>query len=179
MPVPKELYANQAFGGRIHNSASNKNFPRPWKKFFVKALWPLSHCNREKTGTSKLGDVISSHRQRFLLAHECTELLIWRCFHWTWLWCLVFAFFVFLYSFVLVLVLFFCLLYSGNLSVTNDWYNSYLYCGSRWWLLLSNCLNWKIYCDDHTSLSSTTAVQIWIISYIVHMIPLHGKIWTQ
>ena len=26
-------------------------------------------------------------------------------------------------------------------------------------LLLSNCLNWKIYCDDHSSLSSTTAVQ--------------------
>ena len=26
-------------------------------------------------------------------------------------------------------------------------------------LLLSNCLNWKIYCDDHTSLWSTTAVQ--------------------
>ena len=25
---------------------------------------------------------------------------------------------------------------------------------------LSNCLNWKIYCDDHSSLSSTTAVQI-------------------
>ena len=36
-------------------------------------------------------------------------------------------------------------------------------------LLLSNCLNWKIYCDDQTSLSSTTAVQIWIISYIFHM----------
>ena len=35
-------------------------------------------------------------------------------------------------------------------------------------LLLSNCLNWKIYCDDHTSLSSHTAVQIWIISYIFH-----------
>ena len=35
-------------------------------------------------------------------------------------------------------------------------------------LLLSSCLNWKIYCDDHTSLSSTTAVQIWIISYISH-----------
>ena len=32
-------------------------------------------------------------------------------------------------------------------------------------LLLSNCLNWKIYCDDHSSLSSTTAVQILIISY--------------
>ena len=34
--------------------------------------------------------------------------------------------------------------------------------------LLSNCLNWKIYCDDHSSLSSTTAVQIWIISYKLH-----------
>ena len=32
-------------------------------------------------------------------------------------------------------------------------------------LLPSNCLNWKIYCQDHSSLSSTTAVQIWI-SYI-------------
>ena len=38
-------------------------------------------------------------------------------------------------------------------------------------LLLSNCLNWKIYCDDHTSLSSHTAVQIWIISYIFHINP--------
>ena len=35
-------------------------------------------------------------------------------------------------------------------------------------LLLSNCLNWKIYCDDHSSLSSTTAVQIWIILYTSH-----------
>ena len=35
-------------------------------------------------------------------------------------------------------------------------------------LLLSNCLNWKIYCDDHSSLSSTTAVQKWIISYTLH-----------
>ena len=26
-------------------------------------------------------------------------------------------------------------------------------------LLLFNCLNWKIYCDDHSSLSSTTSVQ--------------------
>ena len=37
-------------------------------------------------------------------------------------------------------------------------------------LLLSNCLNWKIYCDDHSSLSSTTAVQKWIISYTSHYI---------
>ena len=35
-------------------------------------------------------------------------------------------------------------------------------------LLLSNCLNWKIYGDDHSSLSSTTAVQKWIISYTSH-----------
>ena len=27
-------------------------------------------------------------------------------------------------------------------------------------LLLSSCLSWNIYCDDHSSLSSTTAVQI-------------------
>ena len=37
---------------------------------------------------------------------------------------------------------------------------------SRWspefFRLLSNCFNWKIYCDDHSWLSSTTAVQIWI-----------------
>ena len=26
--------------------------------------------------------------------------------------------------------------------------------------LLSSCSNWKIYCDDRSSLSSTTAVQI-------------------
>ena len=36
-------------------------------------------------------------------------------------------------------------------------------------LLLSNCLNWKINCDDHSSLSSTTPVQIWLISYILHI----------
>ena len=36
-------------------------------------------------------------------------------------------------------------------------------------LLPSNCLNWKIYCDDHSSLSFTTAVQIWI-SYIFHIV---------
>ena len=46
-------------------------------------------------------------------------------------------------------------------------------------LLLSNRLNLKIYYDDHSSLSSTTAVQIWIISYKLHIISLHGKIWTQ
>ena len=39
-------------------------------------------------------------------------------------------------------------------------------------LLLSNCLNWKIYCDDHASLSSTTAVQIWIISCVFHKLIL-------
>ena len=32
----------------------------------------------------------------------------------------------------------------------------------------TNCLNWKIYCDD-LSLSSTTTVQIWTISCILHI----------
>ena len=33
--------------------------------------------------------------------------------------------------------------------------------------LLSNCLNWKIYCDDHSSLwSTTTAVQIYELFHI-------------
>ena len=45
---------------------------------------------------------------------------------------------------------------------------------SRWspdfFRLLSNCLNWKIYCDDHSSLASITAVQIWSISYILYII---------
>ena len=35
--------------------------------------------------------------------------------------------------------------------------------------LLSNCLNWKIDCNENSYLSSTTAVQIWIISYIRHI----------
>ena len=36
--------------------------------------------------------------------------------------------------------------------------------------LLSNCLNLKINCDDHSSLRSTTTVHICIISYIVRVI---------
>ena len=36
-------------------------------------------------------------------------------------------------------------------------------------LHLSNRLNWKIYCDDNSSLSFTTAVQIWIISHTLHI----------
>jgi len=30
-------------------------------------------------------------------------------------------------------------------------------------------LKLEIYCDDHSSFSSTTTVQIWIISYILHI----------
>ena len=37
--------------------------------------------------------------------------------------------------------------------------------------LLSNCLNWKIYCDDHSSLSSTTTVQN-ELSHILYIITL-------
>ena len=32
--------------------------------------------------------------------------------------------------------------------------------------LLSNCLNWKIYCDDYSSLWSTTAVQMYELFHI-------------
>ena len=37
-------------------------------------------------------------------------------------------------------------------------------------LLLSKCLNWKVYCDDHSSLWPTTAVQI---HELFHIIILH------
>ena len=45
-----------------------------------------------------------------------------------------------------------------------DW----IFCGSYFPSLSINY--WKIYCDDLSSLSSTTAVQKWIISYILHII---------
>ena len=44
--------------------------------------------------------------------------------------------------------------------------------------LLSNCLNCKIHCDDLSSLSSSTAVQIWIISYI-HLIHKWPPTWDE
>ena len=44
-------------------------------------------------------------------------------------------------------------------------------------LLLSSCLNWKIHCEDHSSLSSMTEVQIYELFhiYFYHFTP-HGKI---
>ena len=41
-------------------------------------------------------------------------------------------------------------------------------------LLLSSCLNWKIHCEDHSSLSSMTAVQIYELFHIY----LHNIIWS-
>ena len=39
-------------------------------------------------------------------------------------------------------------------------------------LLLSSCLNWKIHCEDHSSLSSMTAVQIYELFHIyLHQSP--------
>ena len=41
-------------------------------------------------------------------------------------------------------------------------------------LLLSSCLNWKIHCDDHSSLSSMTAVQIYELFHInLHNISIY------
>ena len=37
-------------------------------------------------------------------------------------------------------------------------------------------LKLEIYCDDHSSLASTTTVQIWIISYTLHII---SDIWRE
>ena len=63
-----------------------------------------------------------------------------------------------------------------SISFFHTWHDSHVFLfstspsnpgfESRWnpdffRLLLSNCLNWKIYCDDHSSLWSTTAVQIY------------------
>ena len=41
-------------------------------------------------------------------------------------------------------------------------------------------LNWKIHCEDHSSLSSMTAVQIYELFHIyLHHFTPDGKIWTQ
>ena len=57
------------------------------------------------------------------------------------------------------------LLILSGLNAPNDKSRTLLKQHYKGRLLLSNCLNWKINCDDHSSLSSTTAVHIWIISY--------------
>ena len=45
---------------------------------------------------------------------------------------------------------------TGNAEVTgSNPVEALIFCR----LLLSNCLNWKIHCEDHSSLSSITAVQ--------------------
>ena len=60
-------------------------------------------------------------------------------------------------------------------SVGRAWHR---YSGGQFFfrLLLPNWLYWKIYCDDHSSLSSTTAVHIWITSYI-HYIIAENVFW--
>ena len=59
-------------------------------------------------------------------------------------------------------------------DVKNIWNNSYLNCGCRckWRMIIA--VNFPIWAigkkkPDHSTLSSTTAVQIWIISYILHV----------
>ena len=47
-------------------------------------------------------------------------------------------------------------------------------------LLLFNCLNWKIYCEDHSPLWSTTAVQIYELFHIYFTsFDSSREIWTQ
>ena len=72
------------------------------------------------------------------------------------------------------------MLYQLSYGATNVWLHSSNLSNCL------NCLNWKIYCDDHSSLSSTTAVQIWVISYKLHIMSLcrwcklgfSGRIYT-
>ena len=64
------------------------------------------------------------------------------------------------------------------------WNNSYLNCGYGWKWRMIIAVNWffqtssfqllklEMNCHDHSSLSSITAVQIWLISYILHTISL-------
>ena len=41
----------------------------------------------------------------------------------------------------------------------------------------NSCLNWKIHCEDHSSLSSMTAVQIYELFHIyLHHFTPYGKI---
>ena len=64
--------------------------------------------------------------------------------------------------------------------------SSYLPWGVKWCevyiftLLLSNCLNWKIYCDDHSSLWSTTAIQIYELFHVYFTSRIHKacKQWS-
>ena len=63
------------------------------------------------------------------------------------------------------------MLYQLGYEATNWERGQFIEFESRWSpdffrLLLSNCLNWKIYCDDHSSLWSTTAVQIYDLFHI-------------
>ena len=58
-------------------------------------------------------------------------------------------------------------------------------------LLLSNCLDWKIYCDDQSSLWSTPAVQVYELFYIcftslhfswevsTHGVELTSNVWLH
>ena len=90
------------------------------------------------------------------------------------------------------------------ISVKFIWNNSYLYCGCRWkwnviitvnfpisnWkefffkLLLSNCLNWKIYCDNHISLFAALIVIIISTREVFlrnrrHLLQFSTKNWTK
>ena len=49
--------------------------------------------------------------------------------------------------------------HTGNAEVTGSNPVEALFFNFFFRLLLSNCLNWKISCNDRSSLSSTTAVQ--------------------
>ena len=63
--------------------------------------------------------------------------------------------------------------YRGGHRFESHWSPDFLQASHFQLLKLENLLWWSLFT------SYTTAVQIWIISYILHITSLHGKIWTQ
>ena len=55
------------------------------------------------------------------------------------------------------------------MKVKNDHHSEFSDLSNFFRLLLSNCLNWKIHCEDHSSLSSITAVHF-IYTYIISLL---------
>ena len=65
------------------------------------------------------------------------------------------------------------------ISFREEWNDVKYYYSSEIMWSISICFNWKIYCDDHSLISFTTAVPIWIIPYILHVIRHSSKIYMN
>ena len=72
--------------------------------------------------------------------------------------------------------------YSTTPANEVNWLSSYLPVRSEMmWNIYEvihmwTCLNWAIYCDNHSSVSSIIAVLLWIISYTLHIILITPRV---